>query len=70
MSVPRLDDPNLKLNRLLNTWPETSSVFLKHKMLCVGCLVNPFHSVADACLEYCLDESEFREEMRLAILKS
>lgn len=69
ISAPSLDDPDLKLGVLLNTWPETSVVFLKYKMLCVGCLVNPFQGVTDACLEYCLDEKEFREELRCAILK-
>jgi AGCS family alanine or glycine:cation symporter len=28
---------------------------MRHKMLCVGCLVNPFHTVIDACAEYGLD---------------
>ena len=36
-------------------------------MLCVGCPIGPFHTVADACREHSIDEEEFRQELRLAI---
>ncbi len=69
MKRKRLDDPDLSLNDLMTAWPETIPVFLRHKMLCVGCLVNPFHTVTDACVEYELDEDAFYEELK-ATLKS
>lgn len=58
-----LDDPSMTLDTLMSLWPETIAVFLRHKMLCVGCLVNPFHTVIDACFEYDLDERTFRAEL-------
>ncbi len=58
-----LDDPDLALDSLMSLWPETISVFLRHNMLCVGCMVSPFHTVVDACAEYDLDESIFRAEL-------
>lgn len=63
MKQPNLDDPDLTLDALMTLWPETIAVFLDHKMLCIGCMVNPFHTINDACLEYDLDEAAFRAEL-------
>lgn len=67
MKRKRLDDPDLTLDILIGEWPETAAVFMRHDMLCVGCLVNPFHSVIDACDEYDLKIDEFYEELREAV---
>jgi len=63
----RLDDPDLPLSELMDRWPETIPVFLRHRMICVGCLINPFHTVVDACAEYGLDEDTFVAELRAAV---
>ncbi|PVA10682.1 hypothetical protein DC366_07305 [Pelagivirga sediminicola] len=55
------------LSEIMSTWPETVQVFLRHGMHCVGCRVGPFHTIEDACMEYHLDESEFRRELQNAI---
>ncbi|MCX8227353.1 MAG: hypothetical protein OTI35_14855, partial [Sulfitobacter sp.] len=47
-------------------WPQTIAVFLRYKMLCIGCMVGPFHTVVDACIAYDLDEPAFRAELRAA----
>ncbi|PJE27301.1 hypothetical protein PSM7751_00679 [Pseudooceanicola marinus] len=57
------DDPNLSLSELFSAWPQMASVFLAHRMLCPGCPIAPFHSITDACLEYDLDEEQFRREL-------
>jgi hybrid cluster-associated redox disulfide protein len=49
MKRDSIDDPDLPLEALITQWPDTIAVFVRHKMLCVGCLVNPFHTVTDAC---------------------
>ena len=67
MQRKRLDDPDLPLEDLMEAWPETIAVFMRHDMLCVGCLVNPFHSVIDACAEYGLDVDSFYAELRAVI---
>ena len=66
MRSPKLDDPDLPLADLMNLWPATIPVFVRHRMLCVGCLVSPFHTVADACAEYDLDETIFLNELLAA----
>lgn len=66
MRTARLDDPDLPLADLMSIWPDTIPVFVRHRMLCVGCLVSPFHTIADACAEYHLDEEVFIEELMRA----
>jgi len=61
------DNIDMPLADLMNRWPETIPVFLRHKMLCVGCLINPFHTLVDACAEYSLDLDEFIGELGEAI---
>ena len=63
MPLTRLYNPNLPLNELMATWPETIIVFKRHKMLCVGCLIGPFHTVSDACQVYGLSIDAFYEEL-------
>ncbi|WP_298863958.1 DUF1858 domain-containing protein [uncultured Sulfitobacter sp.] len=67
MKPPLMDDPEMPLDTLMSLWPETVSVFLRHKMLCVGCMVASFHTVIDACREYDLDEWVFRAELHAAV---
>ena len=66
MKQPSIDDPDLSLDMLMSLWPQTISVFLHHKMLCIGCMVNSFHTIIDACIAYDLDELAFRAELRAA----
>ncbi|MEO9898989.1 MAG: DUF1858 domain-containing protein [Paracoccaceae bacterium] len=67
MRQPKLDDPDLPLAEMMTHWPETIPVFIRHKMLCVGCLISPFHTIVDACAEYSLDEGDFLAELRDAV---
>lgn len=67
MNVERIDDPDLPLADLMARWPETIPVFIRHRMMCVGCLVVPFHTVLDACAEYGLDVNRFYRELKVAI---
>ncbi|GGC23217.1 hypothetical protein GCM10011363_44630 [Marivita lacus] len=67
MTTDRLDDPDLPLDDLMARWPETIPVFIRHRMLCVECLVSPFHTVTDACGEYGLDVDRFYRELTGAV---
>ena len=61
-----IDDPDLPLASLMDRWPAVIGVFLRHRMLCVGCPIAPFHTVTDACREYGLDEKTFLAELQNA----
>ncbi|WP_417268189.1 DUF1858 domain-containing protein [Celeribacter baekdonensis] len=67
---PDLTLRDLTLEDLMAQWPATIPVFLRHKMLCVGCLVTPFHTLQDACAEYRLDLVGFVVELEAAIKNS
>lgn len=68
MSAARLQiDPEMALSEFMHNWPETVAVFERFDMLCVGCLVGPFHTISDACLEHEVDEAEFLRALALAI---
>lgn len=55
------------LFEIMRQWPATIHVFIHYKMHCVGCPINRFHTVKDACDIYKLDESEFRRALGRAI---
>ncbi len=61
-----IDAPDLPLAEIFRRWPETARVFWRHRTACVGCPIAPFHTVADTCAEYRLDEAAFRAELRAA----
>lgn len=63
MPLTRFYDRKLPLADLMSGWPNTRAVFFHHHMLCVGCLVTPFHTVTDACHEYELDVDSFYDEL-------
>ena len=63
MTHARIDDLDLPLSELMTHWSQTIPVFLRHKMLCFGCLIGPFHTIVDACAEYHLDQDAFVAEL-------
>ena len=67
MCAALLDNPDLSLADIMRRWPATVSVFLAHKMLCVGCAIGPFHSVDDACAEYGIDRGALLAELHAAV---
>lgn len=67
MRAPKIDDLDLPLSEMMTHWPQTIAVFTRHKMLCVGCLVSPFHTIIDACAEYNLNVDDFLSELKAAL---
>jgi hybrid cluster-associated redox disulfide protein len=67
MPLKRFYNRDLPLDELMHDWPQTRTVFFRHKMLCVGCLVAPFHTVSDACAAYDLDVDTFYDELTATI---
>jgi hybrid cluster-associated redox disulfide protein len=62
------EDPDLPIADLLRRWPETMSVFIARGMLCVGCMIGPYHTIDDACIEYGIDPERLLAELRDAIM--
>lgn len=66
ISMPLIDAQTL-VRDVLAAHPQTAAVFLQHDMLCVGCLIAPFHTLAEACDEHDLDETAFLTDVSHAI---
>jgi hybrid cluster-associated redox disulfide protein len=58
--------PDIGIARLLGRHPETATVFLAHRMACVGCSLAAFETLADAAREYQLPLAVFLGELARA----
>lgn len=59
--------PDITVALVLEKWPELISVFIRHKMACVGCSLSRFETVSDAAVVYNIPYEEFRQELLAAI---
>lgn len=62
-----LVEPDIRLSEIMSRWPATIDVFLEFEMLCVGCIVAQFHTIADTCQEHGVNEALFRASLAAAI---
>ena len=53
----------MTITEVLTRWPETAQVFHEYNMACVGCVVAPFYTIADAADVYGLSPAEFAAEL-------
>ncbi|HEX7076380.1 MAG TPA: DUF1858 domain-containing protein [Hyphomicrobiaceae bacterium] len=58
---------DMTMDEIMRRWPATIRVVLRHQLLCVGCPIAGFHTVADAIREHGLDSERFRRELMAAI---
>jgi hybrid cluster-associated redox disulfide protein len=56
-------DPDMCMDDLMRQWPETIGVLIRNRMLCVGCPIALFHTVAEACEEHDVNEETFVREL-------
>jgi hybrid cluster-associated redox disulfide protein len=62
-----LIDPKATVSDVLNLHPTTMRVFIDHGMACIGCVIAPYHTIAEACAEYNLAAEKFVREMTDAL---
>jgi hybrid cluster-associated redox disulfide protein len=60
-------DPDMPIDTVMRRWPETITILLRHRMLCVGCPIAGFHTIPEACQEHDVDEAAFVAELADAI---
>lgn len=53
---------------VLVKWPQTTWVFHRHNMACVGCAVAPFYTIADAADIYHLSLDQFLAELEEVVV--
>jgi hybrid cluster-associated redox disulfide protein len=65
MTNPTAQDPaRWTIEALLITRPEAARILLRNGMACVGCVMAPFETVAEAAREYRLDLRSLLNELR------
>jgi hybrid cluster-associated redox disulfide protein len=67
LRTERIRDKDISVMDIMDNWPETLSVFMKYRMLCIGCSIAPFHTIKEACDEHQLEESVIRAELDKAV---
>jgi hybrid cluster-associated redox disulfide protein len=63
-------DPDMPVDEIMRRWPATIRVMIRNGMLCIGCPIGSFHTVAEACLAHAVDEAAFSAELRAAMTAS
>lgn len=58
---------DMSMDEIMRAWPGTIRVILRHRMLCVGCPIAPFHTISDACREHGVDEALFLDDIKREI---
>lgn len=61
-------NPDMVVDEIMRRWPATVAVLLRYRMLCVGCPIGTFHTVAEACREHQIDEGDFLLELESVVL--
>ena len=56
----------LTVDKLLQRWPQAFSVFMKNKMKCVGCFMQPFCTLKDVAETYHLSLETLIDDLRNA----
>ncbi|UIJ72074.1 DUF1858 domain-containing protein [Aurantimonas sp. HBX-1] len=64
---PSAIDPNMPVSEIMRIWPATIGVMIRNGMLCIGCPIGMFHTVADACAAHVVDEARFSAELLAAM---
>jgi hybrid cluster-associated redox disulfide protein len=54
----------MNIAEILERWPGTAAVFQRLRTACIGCVMAPFCSVADAAVHYELDEASLLFELK------
>lgn len=62
MEQPQLTG-SLTVAEVLVRWPQTISVFMHHRMACVGCAIAPFETLAEVATVYDLELHCFLAEL-------
>lgn len=67
MAKPVEIDPDMPIDEIMRRWPATIRVLIRNRMLCIGCPIGIFHTVADVCDAHRVDEQKFAQELLAAM---
>ncbi|MBC8331987.1 MAG: DUF1858 domain-containing protein [Anaerolineae bacterium] len=52
---------------IMGTWPQTVKIFLKYRMICVGCQLSEFDTLKDVLLNYGYSPDKILAELNAAL---
>lgn len=52
--MPSVIDLSMIVDQFVRGWPATNRVMIRHRMLCIGCPIGNFHTIADATAAFAL----------------
>ena len=58
---------DMKIEEVLNKYPETGEIFMKHGFHCVGCMAASFESIEDGANSHKIDVDAFLEDLNKVI---
>ena len=61
--IPVTITPQHSVAEILTRWPAAASIFLQHRMGCVGCQLNAFDTLADTARIYGISLPDFLLEL-------
>jgi hybrid cluster-associated redox disulfide protein len=59
--------PDITVKELLDHYPQLMQLFMDLGLLCIGCPVEAFHTLADVAREYHLDLDQLLQRIDIAI---
>ena len=65
--ISRFISPQMSVAEFLTENPQTIPVFFRHRMICVGCDLARFETLAEAAQTYGLKWESFRGELEAAL---
>jgi hybrid cluster-associated redox disulfide protein len=54
---------DLTVAEVMDRWPQTIPIFFRYRMMCVGCPIAPFETLAEVAVIYGLNPSCFLNEL-------
>jgi len=67
MRPEQLPHAGMLIDDVMRRWPRTIRVLMRRRMLCIGCPIGVFHTVADACRAHEIDEDDLLGELTAVI---
>ena len=64
---PQPLEADMTVAEVMACWPQTISVFIRHRMACVGCTIAPFETLTEVADIYQLELNGFLQELQQTI---
>ena len=64
--VPKRITSDMRVEDVLELYPQTGHVFFRYKLGCAGCYISRFHNLADSAREFNIDLDQLLAELNEA----